>query len=667
MPHDSRSGSGAIIGMRPSTSAGATSTTSKFSKKAIADQLAAEYGLPFHDLLDQSDILYLVDGFDEMSSHQEGYVVECFNRLARVVQRGCSVVIAMRSTVITSGLRLAWKNRDALAVQVHEFDDHDVDAWAEKWQAQTGADVTGDRLRSLSSQDKSVANNPLLLYMLAKFVDPVARAKQGLTRTEVFRIFVDETIRGKLRSSREEFPFQVPERDYRFLLQEMAWLASWPKHAPKCPARVVRERIPEQFLKDLSFQDIRTAFVLHFFEPGDLAGNEFEFQPAGFRQYLLAEWCVRTQLDAVLDERRPTHPLSRTRDQAIDALAQLPLKEEERNLLNELYEELGRLAREAQSALALQLGALGVPTNSRQPGSDLIYRLYERVRDEAEQTPERAWGDEKVGIPAGQEIPPGLDPLRRLFNYWDQCMMATVALFRGLGKDAREEKVFDRNPGAMGRFYQALYVVRGIASTPPLDLSRISLAGGDLRGVFLFSAKLTSSDLVQVRLIAAFLRFANLSGARLNGAYLGMADLTGARLNGADLTTASLFWANLTNADLTEANLTKADLTEANLTEANLTKANLTEANLAKANLSGANLSGATITEEQLKSTHGRPHRLPDGSEPSDERSPLPYPPRFPGEGAPALPLESEPTADKQVSPSPGDGVLGGPGEGAGG
>lgn len=568
-------------------------------EKAIANQLSAEYGLPFHDLPDQSDILYLVDGFDEMSSHQEGYVVECFNRLARIVQRGCSVIVAMRSTVITSGLRLAWKNREALVIQVHQFDKEDVDAWATKWQTQTGSDVTGKRLRSLSSQDESVANNPLLLYMLAKYVDPVAREKQGLTRTEVFRIFVDETIRGKLRSSREEFPFQVPERDYRLLLQEMAWLASWPKHAPKCPARVVKEQIPESFLKDLSFQDIRTAFVLHFFEPGDLAGNEFEFQPEGFRHYLLAEWCGRAQLDALRDESRPSHPLSRTRAQAIDALAQVPLRDEERSLLNEIYEDLGRLAQEGDSSLVTRLSALGLPTEKRRPAPELIHQLYERVRDEAEEPPARSWEDEKTGVPEGQEVPPALNALRLLSNYWDQCMMATFALYRGLNQKSTAERLFDRDLRILSRFARVLQAVRGFNWRLPLNLSYLNLRGLQFPAAPLVGIAFDGSELTRADLQRAVLFEASLNEAKLNFANLIGVDLRGAHLSGADLSHAMLVSADLRGADLTGANLT--------------------EVNLSTIGLNDVDLTGAIVTDEQLKAAQGRPRRLTDGSEPAKE------------------------------------------------
>jgi len=486
--------------------------------RAIAGQLATDYGLPFQDLPEQDNLIYLIDGFDEMSSHQEGYVSECFHRLAKLRGRNCSVVVAMRSTVITPGLRLAWKSREALAVQVQAFDDKAVDAWTARWSAQTGGAVTSDSLRALTSADKQVSHNPLLLYMLTKYVEPVAQQKEGLTRTEVFRIFVDETIRGKLRTSREEFPFQFPERDYRLLLQEIAWLASWPKHAPKCPARLIRERISESFLKDLNFHDIRTAFVLHFFEPSDPSGNEFEFQPEGFRQYLLAEWCVRAQLDALRDESRPLHPLSRTRSQAMDALAQFPLREEERYLLGEVYEELGRLAQEDEVTLSSRLMTLGIRVETKEPGPDLLHRLYNRLRIEAEEPLARTWEDEKVGIPKGQELPPSLNPLRLLFNYCDQCMIGTLSLFRGLGKDPKSELIFDKDSHAMGRFLRIWQVVRGAFQSIPLELSSRPLPEADLARISMPSGNLSRANLRKADLDGADLFKANLRESNLRGA-----------------------------------------------------------------------------------------------------------------------------------------------------
>jgi pentapeptide repeat protein/NACHT domain-containing protein len=571
--------------------------------KAIADQLFAAFGLPLHDLPDQSDIIYLVDGFDEMSSHQEGYVTQCFDRLAKFIQRRCSVVVAMRSTVITPSLRLAWENREAVAVQVQHFNSSDVDIWAKKWCAQTGAEtVTGERLRSLGGD--AVATNPLLLYMLAKYVHPLARSQDGsLTRTAIFRVFVDETIRGKLRTSQEQFPFTVPEREYRTLLQEIAYLSSWPKHAPKCPARLVRERIKGSFLSDLNFLDIRTAFVLHFFEPGDASGNEFEFQPEGFRQYLLAEWCVRAQLDALRDERRPSHPFARSRDQALQALAQFPLKEEERFLLNEIYEDLGRESLCDENAAQERLRIFGVSDDFLHPASAMVKRLYERARDDAEDPPSWNWEDEKVGIPEGQEIAPGLNDLRLLCNYWDQCMLAALGLYRGVHSCGGIPTVRQIEARAICSFLRTLQVVRGFSWSVPIELANLALPNSDFSNIGFFLANLAQVNLSGSNLTRVVLKLANLPAANLADAKLSMADMERARLRGANLTRANLRRAVLNRADLRDADLTGADLSNADLTDADLTDANLTN----------ADLMGATVSEEQLRVSRGQIRRMPSG------------------------------------------------------
>ncbi|HYN20203.1 MAG TPA: pentapeptide repeat-containing protein, partial [Thermoanaerobaculia bacterium] len=286
-------------------------------------------------------------------------------------------------------------------------------------------------------------------------------------------------------------------------------------------------------------------------------------------------------------------------------------REEERKLLNELYEELGRLNGEDQAGLTSRLTALGVQQGGKQLDPDLIYQLYERVRYEAEEPPERAWSDEKVGIPEGQALPRGLDPLRRLFNYWDQCMMATVALFRGLGKKPDQENAFKPRTRVIGRFFRTHQVVRDTTIYALLDFSYFPLAGVSLWRVPLAQGKLRGANLKGADLNTAVLIGASLQETNLAEANLHRAILTNASLTGADLRMASL-----EKADLTGAKLNGADLTGANLTGANLTGADLTGADLTGADLIGADLNRASITEEQLKLTRGRPRRLPDGTEP---------------------------------------------------
>ncbi len=575
--------------------------------KAIADKLSADYGLPFHELPDHEDIVYLVDGFDEMSSHQEGYLTQCFDLLARIGQGKCTVVVAMRSTVITPALQLAWKSHGALIVQVQEFSDDHVDAWAQRWSERTRAgDITGEKLRNLckptTPEGGNVAQNPLLLYMLAKYVYPTAaRRKRVTTRTEVFRIFVEETLRGKLRTSQERFPIGFQERDYRMLLQEIAYIASWPKYAPKCPEREARDRIGATVLKDLKFDDIRTAFVLHFFEPGDAASTDFEFQPEGFRHYLLAEWCVRAQIEALREEDPPHLALARTREEAVQALGQIPLREVEREMVNEVYEELGGLARNDARALAKRLEAFGVdgsPAECVQLPTD----LYARVRRHAEAPPLLAFEDQKVGVPEGEEVPPGLNGARLLVNYLDQCFLATFGLYRGLAMDPRKDDMFREVPSCLRRFVHLRNAVRGAQYVAGFDLSRLRLRFAQLQFLPLVEMRAHECNLQDADLTVSLLTRAQLTGANMDRANLAGAFLADARMGGASLEGSSLVRANLSDARLEGAKMARCDLREANLSNADLTGADLHDAAV-----DNMILSGTEIADEQLEHARGKP------------------------------------------------------------
>lgn len=137
----------------------------------------------------------------------------------------------------------------------------------------------------------------------------------------------------------------------------------------------------------------------------------------------------------------------------------------------------------------------------------------------------------------------------------------------------------------------------------------------NLRGIYLFNAKLMSADLWRANLTGAWLVRSDLTGAILTEAnlidtFLAGTNLTRAYLSRADLTGADLIEANLREADFTgailrETHLTKADLKgvslrEADLTGANLFKADLTGAKLMKANINGANLMQANLTGADL-------------------------------------------------------------------
>ncbi|NSW55476.1 MAG: pentapeptide repeat-containing protein, partial [Armatimonadetes bacterium] len=537
----------------------------------IGRQVSADHqddSLNLHDLASRKNVTLLIDGFDEMASHNPQYVLTCFNALERLRRDGRTVVVATRTQLMQTGVWDECCQAGAIVAEVQEFNDSDLAAWCENWSRSAARSaVTAERLREVTDDD-DVLHTPLLLYMLARDV-AAGNISGSLSRSQIWSAFVANTIRGKAAGGGEDPAVAIPPHRYRLLLQEIAAIASWPRSQRACKEALLSEVVAESLLGDLQLGDLQTAFVLHFFEPGT-GVREFEFQPDGFRQYLLAEWCVRMQLQTVPGLARQVEDTSRDRVRPEDRLAQLVLQEDERALLNDLCEELGRLALEDGTALAERLVALGI---SARPGSDspideaaasqAVEDLYRHVREQAEgPSVVGVSSDTRAGIPDGQEVPRSLDDLRLIVNYWEQCLIATFGLYRGLGKYPKDlddwrkrgrpeeewEQVFPRDPYALHRYLRARDAVRGHNWSPNLDLANLGLSGADL-----IRADLSRADLSE-------------------------ADLRGADLRGADLV----------RADLIEANLT-----EAYLLGANLIGANLTEAYLLGAYLSGAYLSGA--------------------------------------------------------------------------
>jgi serine/threonine-protein kinase len=101
---------------------------------------------------------------------------------------------------------------------------------------------------------------------------------------------------------------------------------------------------------------------------------------------------------------------------------------------------------------------------------------------------------------------------------------------------------------------------------------------------------LNSVDLSKISLVGG-----NFAEAKLKKANFQNADLSGVNFGRADLTQASLRGANLGRAYFSNANLHSADLRGANLSYATLSNANLRGANLC-----GADLTGARVSDEQL-------------------------------------------------------------------
>jgi uncharacterized protein YjbI with pentapeptide repeats/uncharacterized caspase-like protein len=126
-------------------------------------------------------------------------------------------------------------------------------------------------------------------------------------------------------------------------------------------------------------------------------------------------------------------------------------------------------------------------------------------------------------------------------------------------------------------------------------LDEANLQEANLINATLRSANLNGANLQGARLNAAHMEKTHLVAANLECADLAGASLAEAHLQRTNLVNASLLFSSLEKADLRVANLQGADLQGADLRGANLQGADLQGADLRGANLQGADLQGAIL------------------------------------------------------------------------
>jgi uncharacterized protein YjbI with pentapeptide repeats len=137
-----------------------------------------------------------------------------------------------------------------------------------------------------------------------------------------------------------------------------------------------------------------------------------------------------------------------------------------------------------------------------------------------------------------------------------------------------------------------------------VDFHDADLTGADLSGAILSDAVLAGVRLAGVRLKGAHASGANFSGADLAGAEAAEADLSGADLSNAALSEANLTWAELGGAIFTGARLQGAKLRESRMERAALTGVAANRADFRMARMAGARMSDAVLQEADFSKAH---------------------------------------------------------------
>jgi hypothetical protein len=491
------------------------------------------YSLTFADLFTRRDLSFFFDGLDESVDQSEAELTACVVRLADIpISRQCPVIASVRAEIVSEVTMRALVQRKALVCRIPGLTTAEKELIERKRRQYLSAELTDDSAGSSSAGLSSGVSAHIRTALSMNWTSD--------SRVRKLRAFVSEAVAAVGPHSTETVVA------VRHLIQEIAREASRPDCFP-------RARMTD--LRKISNWD-RFAFnqLPAFIRPSAFEG-EVEFQSSLLRQYLLAELCMRKQLES-----------AQSADQdAVNTLAQCAVRELERRLLDDLYQELASLAKNNDPQLAVFLNELGLSQGADYWAAK-IRHVYEVIRLQAE------WPQAvpSVSSPPTTGLPPGLQPLRQLVNVWDHALLATFGLYRGLGNDPQTVHIFQANPVALAGYFRVRDAVSGHSWSSQFNLSRLGLAGLQARRASFYGD-----------------------------------DISHTNLRGADLTAAIFNSANLSHADFRDAEISRVDFTHANLGQCKMTgtrmyKTVLLDARLTGADLTGVNLSRALFRREDL-------------------------------------------------------------------
>jgi uncharacterized protein YjbI with pentapeptide repeats len=187
------------------------------------------------------------------------------------------------------------------------------------------------------------------------------------------------------------------------------------------------------------------------------------------------------------------------------------------------------------------------------------------------------------------------------FRAWVWMVVVTGAASQVLAVDPRLERAISLNDYTDIDFHGGSFDGKSFVAAP---LVRARLNQASFKNCNFAAADFADADVVGADFTGADLSNARLAGvrhlwlAKLDGTRLG--DLTGVDLHGADLTTVQFggfqaYEANLSHVDLSGVSLEHSHLVRANLTGAKLPNAGMSYADCRLANLSAADVTGADL------------------------------------------------------------------------
>ncbi|HEX7149839.1 MAG TPA: hypothetical protein VF618_00005, partial [Thermoanaerobaculia bacterium] len=266
--------------------------------KEVCNYVDGKWGI---DVRKNKDVRYclLCDGFDELNLYYSrdgaGWAEQVYARLTALARtRNISVVISSRPLQFLDATARGSVAERAPRIVIEDLTPEQVEQWCVLYRKAAKLDESFSweflERRNLTT----VARTPIILYMIARIfaTSPEMLQERSYTLGEIYRIFIDWTVKGAYKDDEEKH--RVPT-NYREILQEIAWHLSQAEGG-MLPEADLLARIRERFGETIDGLPVnRNLLVAHMLQPaaGGGEGRLVEFKHQSFRDYLVAERILR--------------------------------------------------------------------------------------------------------------------------------------------------------------------------------------------------------------------------------------------------------------------------------------------------------------------------------------------------------------------------------------
>jgi len=513
-------------------------------------------------------LLFLLDGFDEMSSRATDYIlatnIDQFEHLANITQN--KILLTTRPEYFLT-LRQEQQVLHAYpCLYPQPFDEEQVNLYLQKrvpFLKPYGDEPIKDwvyyRQRIDEIHDLSdLARRPVLLEMIVKTLPVLVAEGDAVNRPNLYQRYLEGELERQIRKQRRDLRIK---REKRFEIMERIAVELYGTHRAELTSKEIlkisKEVLTPEQQEEMegSLREIVTcSFLVR-------TGNEYRFSHQSFLEYLVA---LRLAKDIRRNEPGP--------------LWYQPLTRAIRDFLLELETRVAQ-----RSSIIVDADTTIISFNQ------------ERLKSWFRANPRSQWLGRNIVSLLKKLLPP--EQLRQLPLAGADLEGADLEGANLSGANLSGANLSGANLSGAKLHRAKLHR----ANLSGADLSGANLSGANLSGAKLHEADLSGADLSGVNLYTTNLYGMNLSKMNLHKANLGGVVLHRANIQGAFLSEADLHEADLGRADLREANLLKAVLGDANLGDANLGKADLRSADLRGADLCGAKLRGAKLRGAKLR------------------------------------------------------------------